>query len=403
MLHLAMALALSGLLFVAPAAAAQKLPSTQAALPTTPSTPAEILDRIAPSIVQVLPQVTTGSESSAAVGSGVAVVGGIVSTDNVVADGGQAVVVANDGRRSTATVIRRSPMRDLVLLTTDLALPPADLEASSNQHPGDTVLVIGYPRPDALGDATVTVTHGLISALRRDQEGITYVQTDAPMDPGVAGGALVNLRGQLIGVPSFSSGQSPGLNFGVGSEEVQALLQQAPTPPSSEATYDGDPHDLLPTPPDLGPAWQTAPQEPGAPTSDRTTAGSPAASVRLERGDATAVAGPFGELRAVALIAPDAEHAQWAWERALRQPPAGFVRLPNPASSSTCHLYQRTGRDVTDVQVVCRESNVVIGVTLSGTSDVATAETAVHAASVTIRRVQNGSNPENSRLPDLWS
>jgi len=210
MLHLAMALALSGLLFVAPAAAAQKLPSTQAALPTTPSTPAEILDRIAPSIVQVLPQVTTGSESSAAVGSGVAVVGGIVSTDNVVADGGQAVVVANDGRRSTATVIRRSPMRDLVLLTTDLALPPADLEASSNQHPGDTVLVIGYPRPDALGDATVTVTHGLISALRRDQEGITYVQTDAPMDPGVAGGALVNLRGQLIGVPASARARALG-------------------------------------------------------------------------------------------------------------------------------------------------------------------------------------------------
>jgi S1-C subfamily serine protease len=403
MLSLAIAIALSGLLFVAPAAAAQKSPSPQAALPTTPSTPAEILDQVAPSIVQVLSPAAGGSETSAAVGSGVAVVGGIVTTDNLIADAGRAVVVASDGRRSTATVIRRSPMRDLVLLATDLTLPPADLEAASNQRPGDTVLVIGYPRPDAFGDAAVTVTHGLISALRRDQEGVTYLQTDAPMDPGVAGGALVNLRGHLIGVPSFSSDQSPGLNFGMGAEEVQALLQQAPTAPSSVATYDGDPHGLLPTPPDLGPAWQAAPQEPGAPTSNQGTAGALAASVRLVTGDASAAAGPFGELRAVALIAPDAEHAQWAWERALRQPPAGFVRFPDPAPGSTCHLYQRTGRDVTDVQVVCRESNVVIGVTLSGTSDVATAVIAVHAASVMIQRVQNGNNPENSTLPDLWS
>ena len=45
-----------------------------------------------------------------------------------------------------------------------------------------------------------------------------------------------------------------------------------------------------------------------------------------------------------------------------------------------------------DVQVVCRESNAVVGVTLSGTSDVARADTAVHAASVMIQRVQNGRN-----------
>ncbi len=106
----------------------------------------------------------------------------------------------------------------------------------------------------------------------------------------------------------------------------------------------------------------------------------------------TRTAWPVAPMRTAALIAPDAERGQWAWERALRHPPAGFVRLPDPALGSTYHLYQRTGQDMIDVQVVCRESNAVVGVTLSGTSDVARADTAVHAASVMIQRVQNGRN-----------
>jgi hypothetical protein len=190
-------------------------------------------------------------------------------------------------------------------------------------------------------------------------------------------------------VPSFSPGQGAGLNVGVGTEEVHALLRQAPLSPSGEATFGGDPQELLPAPPDLAPGWRPAPQEPGAPTGGRAPAAVPAASVRLVRGDALALVGPFGQLRAVALIAPDAERGQWAWERALRQPPAGFVRLPDPALGSTCRVYQRTGREVTDIQVVCRESNVVLGVTLSGTADVSTADTAVRAAGVMVQRVRD--------------
>jgi S1-C subfamily serine protease len=49
----------------------------------------------------------------------------------------------------------------------------------------------------------VTLTHGMVSAVRRDQEGVTYLQTDAPMDPGTSGGAVVNMRGHVVGVPSF--------------------------------------------------------------------------------------------------------------------------------------------------------------------------------------------------------
>src|SRR5207249_1895501 len=142
-------------------------------------------------------------------------------------------IVASDGRRGTANVVRRAPARDLVLLATDLALPPVDLELSTEQHAGQMVLVVGYPWPDTLGDTAVTLTHGLLSALRRDQEGISYLQTDAPMDPGVSGGAVVNVRdGRVVGIPSFGGDATRGLNFAVAAEEVQTLLQQPSAAPA---------------------------------------------------------------------------------------------------------------------------------------------------------------------------
>jgi len=76
-----------------------------------------------------------------------------------------------------------------------------------------------------------------------------------------------------------------------------------------------------------------------------------------------------------------APHRAWFWQGTQQ---GGGVLLDM--------IYQRTGQDMIDVQVVCRESNAVVGVALSGTSDVATADTAVHAASVMIQRVQNGRN-----------
>jgi S1-C subfamily serine protease len=108
------ALALSGALLLAQAAAVQNVPGSLAAPPAQSSTPTEILDRLAPSVVQVLPQASRGSESWRVAGSGVAVAGGIVTTDQVIGDADQAEIVANDGRRGAGTVARRSPLRDLL-------------------------------------------------------------------------------------------------------------------------------------------------------------------------------------------------------------------------------------------------------------------------------------------------
>jgi S1-C subfamily serine protease len=357
--------------------------------------PPEILNRVAPSLVQVLRAQTGTAEDSNGEGrgSGIAIPGGVISSDHVVGDADQVIVIASDGRRGSAKVVRRAPARDLVLLETNLKLPPVDLEAASDQQVGELLLVMGYPQPDILGDSVLTLTHGLASAIRRDQEGITYLQTDAAMDPGVSGGAVVNLRGHVVGVPSFGlqGDAGSGLNFAVGGEEIQALLQQQPIPPDiAGLVYAGDPHDLLPSDADIGPGWKVAPMTPETPTSSGSTptARAATASVRLVSGDTVTLNGAFAELRPAVMLAQDAEHARWTWERAVRHPPAGFVRLSDPTLDATCRAYERIGADVTDVQVLCQEANVVVGVAVSGTPELALPDVALHAADLIRRRVR---------------
>jgi hypothetical protein len=355
---------------------------------------AEILDRVAPSVVQVLHGQTGVSEDpiGSRQGSGVAVAGGgVISTDGVVGDADQVVVIASDGRRGTATVARRAPVRDLVLLETDLGLPPVDVEAASNQRVGERLLVLGYPRPDIQGDSALTLTHGLVSATMRDQEGITYLQTDAAMDPGVSGGAVVNMRGNLVGVPSFGvrSDAASGRNFAVGGEEIQALRQQQPLPPAlAGLVYGGDLHDLLPGSADIGPAWKVAPMSPEAGSGNTPAEKVSSASERIVTGDTVTLTGSFAELQPAVLLARDAQHARWNWERAVRHPPVGFVRLSDSTLESTCRAYQRTGADVTDVRVLCQEANVVVGIALSGTPELAKPTVALHAADLITKRVR---------------
>src|SRR6266487_4276623 len=126
-----MAVALVGVLTLGLATHPQQSPAasgTQTIQPdasTSALSPPEVMDRVAPSIVQVLSQSSGGSLSPTTdsstdptqrMGSGVAVPGGIVSSDRVVGDADRVVLVASNGRRSTANVVRRAPARDLVLL-----------------------------------------------------------------------------------------------------------------------------------------------------------------------------------------------------------------------------------------------------------------------------------------------
>ena len=98
---------------------------------------------------------------------------------------------------------------------------------------GQEVLAIGNP----LG-ITETATQGIVSALNRsvtESNGVTIsnaVQTDAPINPGNSGGALVNLQGQLIGIPTLgainteSNTSANGIGFAIPSNLVQTAVHQ---------------------------------------------------------------------------------------------------------------------------------------------------------------------------------
>ncbi len=145
-------------------------------------------------------------------GSGVIVdsAGHIVTNHHVIADSDQISVQLADGREAPVTVVGRDPDTDLALLKVSLPrLPVMKLGRSDRAAVGDVVLAIGNP----LG-LTQTVTHGIISATGRAQLGVAtfenFIQTDAAINVGNSGGALVNVRGELIGINTAVLGKNLG-------------------------------------------------------------------------------------------------------------------------------------------------------------------------------------------------
>lgn len=135
-------------------------------------------------------------------GSGVIVdtEGHIATNNHVVENADQVRVQLADHRVAVARVVGRDPDSDLALLKIDLGhLPIMPFGHSDQLQVGDVVLAIG----NALG-LSQTVTHGIVSATGRGQLGLAtfenFIQTDAAINPGNSGGALINTRGELVGI-----------------------------------------------------------------------------------------------------------------------------------------------------------------------------------------------------------
>jgi serine protease DegQ len=168
---------------------------------------------------------------ASSLGSGVIVSSeGYVLTNNHVIEGADNIqVVLADGRRLRATVRGSDPESDLAVLKADGSnLPAITLGSLDNVQVGDSVLALG--NPFGFGN---TVTHGIISALGRNHLGINrfedFIQTDAAVNPGNSGGALVDSGGNLIGVNSaiFSqSGGSQGIGFAIPVSLARNVLEQ---------------------------------------------------------------------------------------------------------------------------------------------------------------------------------
>jgi putative serine protease PepD len=211
---------------------------------------------VSPSVVSIDVQLSNGE----AAGSGVIIDDqGHVLTNNHVVEGagsGSITVALADGRTYNASIVGTDPSTDLAVIKIDGApsdLTPMTLGTSDKVAVGDPVMAVGNP----LG-LSGTVTTGIVSALNRpvttsaneqnqspfgDQTtGSTVVtnaiQTSAAINPGNSGGALVNSKGELIGINSsiaqlggsgpFSSGQSGniGIGFAIPVNEAKAIATQ---------------------------------------------------------------------------------------------------------------------------------------------------------------------------------
>ena len=164
-------------------------------------------------------------------GSGVIVSNeGYVLTNNHVIEGADDIqLVLADGRRMRATVRGNDPESDLAVLKADgKDLPAITLGTLDNVQVGDAVLALG--NPFGFGN---TVTHGIVSALGRNHLGINrfedFIQTDAAVNPGNSGGALIDSGGNLIGVNSAiysENGGSQGIGFAIPVSIVRTVLEQ---------------------------------------------------------------------------------------------------------------------------------------------------------------------------------
>jgi len=162
-------------------------------------------------------------------GSGVLVSadGYILTNNHVIAGADEIKVALKDGRETIAQVVGTDPETDLAVLKIELPdLPVITIAPSDDIEVGDVVLAIG--NPFGVGQ---TVTMGIISATGRDQLGINtfedFIQTDAAINPGNSGGALVNPRGEFLGINTaiFSkSGGSQGIGFAIPSNLSRQIM-----------------------------------------------------------------------------------------------------------------------------------------------------------------------------------
>ena len=165
-------------------------------------------------------------------GSGVIISedGYIVTNNHVIEDATKLKVKLNDGRTFDAKLVGTDPTTDVALIKIDeKGLPTIPFGNSDNLRLGEWVLAIGSPF-----DLQSTITAGIVSAKAR-QLGVipnelrveSFIQTDAAVNPGNSGGALVNTRGELVGINTViksSTGSYIGYSFAVPETIVRKVV-----------------------------------------------------------------------------------------------------------------------------------------------------------------------------------
>lgn len=195
----------------------------------------DAINAVQPSVVEVRSHGVAGQQ---AVGSGniLTADGYLVTNDHVVRGFGAYEVQLASGKTYTARLVGEAPQDDLAVLKIDATgLRPIALGATTDVRVGQFVLALGSP----LG-LQQSATFGIVSALDRTASEAPngpaslltgLIQTSAPINPGNSGGALVNLSGELVGVPTLgavgSEGQAAnGIGFAIPTDRVRFVAEQ---------------------------------------------------------------------------------------------------------------------------------------------------------------------------------
>jgi serine protease Do len=157
---------------------------------------------------------------------------GYIVTNNHVIEGAVDIRVTMSNKEVlSAKLIGADPLTDLAVIKVNgTNLPSVPWGNSANLHPGQTVLAFGNPY-----GFRFTVTRGIISALNRPNPDASdrrkpgeFIQTDAAINPGNSGGALVDARGELIGINTFlisSSGAFSGMGFAIPTQIAEPTVE----------------------------------------------------------------------------------------------------------------------------------------------------------------------------------
>ncbi|MDH3788688.1 MAG: trypsin-like peptidase domain-containing protein, partial [Xanthomonadales bacterium] len=204
---------------------ADKDTPTEVQTATAPASYADAVNRTAPAVVSlqtrsIQPQIV-GSRALFRMqvddGSGVLMSedGYILTNHHVIGNAQKARVALWDGRVELATVVGSDLETDLAVLKIDqTGLPTAPIPEDLSVRPGDIVLAIG----NALG-LSHTVTLGIVSATGRNDLRASlyedYIQTDAAINTGNSGGALINTRGELIGISTRNTADAQNIGFAI--------------------------------------------------------------------------------------------------------------------------------------------------------------------------------------------
>ena len=188
----------------------------------------QVVKQIGPSVVLI--------QTSQGLGSGIVfdAKGDVVTNAHVVSGADSFQVTLANGRRYPARLVGSFPADDVAVLDVDAGgLHPASFADSSRLQVGDVTLAIGNP----LGLQS-SVTEGIVSALGRtvnEDNGVALpnvIQTSAPINPGNSGGALVDLEGQVVGIPTLAAtdpqmgGAAAGIGFAIPSSTVRDIAGQ---------------------------------------------------------------------------------------------------------------------------------------------------------------------------------